>query len=483
MKTFQKNIIILTSILLSLLLFTSCTLVDYDDPNPDETNFGYASKDVSNILNGTCAASGCHVGNSPVNGLSTETQSVIMNGSTSRPYKGGSYYGGDVIIPFNPSKSLLLQFVKGNITSKISFNHKILDANQITTLENWIKDGAKNSNGDVPFDNPKSYTVYACNSASENLSVIDGTKNVAAKVLEVSDTTFTANTPYWVAEYGSYYYLTLSNSNKLLKVKKSDNTLVGVTSNLISAGMIKLSKDGTRAYISRASNSVSTYNSIYVVNTSNMSLRKIITFPFYGLPHGLALDITRNYLYVADAVNNMVHVINTLTDVVIDIRYSLTTNFYPLFIKTSPDGNYLYLSAKNTNELLVMNTQSRIVVEKIKLLPKPMGISVSNNGSKIYVASNGGNAIEVVTKTVNNWNKSNTITHPTMNMPFALDITSDNNYLYVTNQNSNGKFIPTYKVKGEKNISTITIINTVTEAVIKSIEVEEEAAGIVVQKQ
>jgi DNA-binding beta-propeller fold protein YncE len=83
-----------------------------------------------------------------------------------------------------------------------------------------------------------------------------------------------------------------------------------------------------------------------------------------------------------------------------------------------------------------------LLYTKVSLLSTPMGISVSKNGSKIYVASNAGNAIEVVTKTNLFWDKTNTISHTTMSMPFAIDITSDDSYLYVTNQNFKGDFVP-----------------------------------------
>ncbi len=69
-----------------------------------------------------------------------------------------------------------------------------------------------------------------------------------------------------------------------------------------------------------------------------------------------------------------------------------------------------------------------------------------------------------------------------MNMPFGIDITSNDSYLYVTNQNLDGEFVPAYQVKEEENISTVAIINTQSETVEKVIEVEEAATGIVVEK-
>jgi len=481
MKNYKHKSILFLFLLLPLLL-TNCTLVEHDDQGEAVNNYGYETEAVANILNVTCATTGCHSGSSPVNGLSTEQHSNIMDGSSKRPFDSNSDYGGEVVIPYNVEKSLIMQLVEGKITSATSYDHQILSTSQISTLAKWIGDGAKDYKNVVPFKNHESYRVYVCNSASENISTIDGTKKVVSQLKDINDESTFEDSPYWVAEYGDYYYVTITNQNKLLKIRKSDDSVVGSASNILSAGMIKINSTGSKIYVSRAYNSTSTYNSIYVINASDMSLRSTIEFPISGLLHGLAINEGRKYLYVADATNNIVYIINTQTDIVINARFSLTTNYYPLFIETSYDGNFLYISARNTNELLVFNAGSQALLTKVSLLSTPMGISISKNGSKIYIASNGGNAVEVVTKTNLFWDKTKNISHPTMSMPFAIDITSDDSYLYVTNQNTNGSFIPTYKVSGEENISTISIISTVSETVHKVIEVEEEAHGLVVEK-
>ncbi len=481
MRNFNNYKSTLLVFLLFALFLTSCTLVEHDNVNK-EINYEYETEGVANILNGTCASSGCHSGNTPSDGLSTETQSDVMNGAFKRPYQNSVYYGGDVVIPYNVEESLLMQFVEGKISSPTSYNHKILSANQITTLSKWIGNGAKNYKNEVPFETPNSYRVYVCNSASENVSTIDGTKKVVSGIKNLNDDSTFEDTPYWVEEYGDYYYVTLSTSNKFLKIRKSDNSVVASLSGISNAGIIKINSNGTRAYISNAYTSAATNNVIYVINTTDMTLHKEIIFSLNGLLHGLALDKNRKLLYVADANNNIIYIINTQNNLIINARFTLTTNYYPTFIEVSQDGDYLYVSAKNTNELLVFNAGSQAVVTRISVLSNPMGISISKNGDKIYVASNGNNAIDVITKSGNFWSKTNTISHSTMSMPFAIDITSDDSYLYVSNQNLSGAFVPTYKVIGEENVSTVSIINTATESVEKVIEVEEKAYGIVVEK-
>ena len=478
----NKNLILISLSLAFLLGLSSCTLVESPDDQLAKDNHYYETKEVADILNGTCAASGCHGGSSPVNGFSAETQPETMAGASNRPMDGVLNYGGDNVIPFNVEKSLLLQFVTGNLVNKLSYNHSILDQNQITTIANWIANGAQNYKEEVAFATPNSYRAYVCNQNSEYVSVIDGTEKVVSYLTDVYNPLTEFDTPYWVAEYGNYYYVTLSSAGQFIKFRKSDNSVVSVISGLSDAGVIKINRDGTNAYVSRAYTAQSFYKSIYLINLNTMTMQKEISFLKSGTLHGMALDITRGYLYIADAANNLVNIVNTYTNQVIDLRFDLVNDFYPLFLEVGSAGNYIYITANRTSQLLIANAISRIVISRVSLLSNPMGVTVSSTGQKIYVASSGGDAVEVITKVSDNWSKTNTITHPAMNMPFGIDITSNDSYLYVTNQNLDGEFVPAYQVKEEENISTVAIINTQSETVEKVIEVEEAAAGIVVEK-
>ncbi len=473
-------------LLIILIVFglSHCTLVENPDDQLAKDNNYYQTKEVSDILNGTCATSGCHGGTDPVNGFSTEIQTKLILGASDRPLDGVSSqkYGGDNVIPYDVDKSLMIQIITGNIVNKMSYNHAILSESQISTLANWVADGCQNHLEQPAYANPQSYRVYVCNQLTENVSIIDGTEKVVSYLTDVYDPTNEDDTPYDVAEFGAYYYVTLSSAGESFKYRKSDNTVVSSIGGISDAGRIQINRDGTKAYVSRTAFTENLYNSIYVIDLISMRVIKQIAFGLNGLLHGMALDITRGYLYITDSYNNIVLVVNTLNDTIIDIRYTLTQNYSPLFLEVSPDGNYLYITAPNTNQLLIINTGSRQLIWYINMLSAPMGVTVSSTGQKIYVASYEGNAVEVVTKVADNWNKTNTIEHTAFSMCFDIDITADDSYVYVTNQNLDGDFVPAYKVKEEGEISTVGIINTFSETVEKVIEVEEAASGICVEQ-
>ncbi|MCK5086588.1 MAG: YncE family protein, partial [Melioribacteraceae bacterium] len=335
---------------------------------------------------------------------------------------------------------------------------------------------------EAPYTTPSSYRVYCCNSGDESISVIDGTEYVVGRVVDLDEDQALDASPYWVEEYGNYYYVTLDKAGSLLKFRKSDNALVGRIDNLISPGLIRINLDGSKAYVSRSLNSTSIFNSIYVINISNMTIASLINLPVNGLPHGMALDLTRAYLYVADALSNVIYVINTLTDFVIDLKIQLQFDYLPLFIELPPYGTYIYVTTQGINSLQAIAANNRLIEWVIPLKSNPRDIAVTTDGQKIFVASSGGNVVEIITRVTNFWSKTGEISHPAFSMPFGIDITVDDRYLFVSNINTNGAFTPAFKVRGEGNISTVGIINVQTESVIKVIEVEENASAIVVER-
>jgi len=478
----NKNIFVFTVVISGLIsLFGGCELID--NPNEEEAkeNNGYQTEKVGDIFNLKCGTSGCHSGSNAVNGFVTSTQPEIILGASDRP-DNGTNYGGDNVIAYDLERSLLYQFITGNLSTPLSVDHTFLANSEMEAIKEWIEDGAMNSLNVAPYTTPNSYRVYCCNSGDESISVIDGTEYVVGKVVDLDEGETSEDSPYWIEEYGDYYYVTLDKAGSLLKFRKSNNTLVGRIDNLIDPGLIRINLTGTKAYVSRSLNSTSTFNSIYVINTLNMTVTHLIILPINGLPHGMALDFTRGYLYVADAYSNVIYVIDSISDIIIDLNIRLEFNYLPLFVELPPYGTYIYVTTQGINSLQVIAANNRLIVGLVPLKSNPSDIAVTTDGQKIFVASSGGNVVEIVTRVTNFWSKTGEINHPAFSMPFGIDITVDDRYLFVSNINTNGAFTPAYQVKGEGNISTVGIINVQTESVIKVIEVEENAAAIVVEK-
>lgn len=472
--------IISLSILLMFILLVGCELDTTDDDTRDR-NKGFETESLGRIFSQNCATSGCHSSSNPQNGLSLATHTELFEGSFDRPMSGASNYGGDVVIPFSVPQSLLYQFIIGAIGKELSVDHVLLSGSDVLKIKEWIEQGAKDYLGDVPFTNPKSYRAYVCNMGSDAVSVIDATNRVASRVVDVGFTDDFPDIPSHVKEKDGYYYVTLAATGKFLRIRKSDNKIVGEISNLEFPGEFVLMNFNSKAYIARSLGADAIYNSIYSVNYVTMTLITEVFLPYTGLPVGVELDLNNTTLYVSNKnqTTNSIHFVNTLTDdtgTVAPLMFGF--DFQPTYLKRGPFDLYLYVSAPGTNELVVIDLSSRQTIAIVPVSPNPMHIAVKSDGAKIYVASHDGHVVDVIDKLLTSWNKTRSIGHPAFNNLDGIAITKNDGLLYVTSRNSDGEFEAPYPVVSEGTPGCIGIISTSSESVLKVIEVEELPGGI-----
>ena len=479
--------LLLTLIIFTLFLFYACneetTIIPI--PDIDDTNNGFQSKAVAEIFVKNCATSGCHTGSSPSSGLSLNKFSELITGSLNR--SGGTIpnYGGDVVIPFRLQESLLYQMMIGTVTPTAPHDVLSLKQADIDTIKNWIMNGTRDYSNNLPFSNP-GYRVYVCNQKSDMVSVIDGNSKVVSRLIDVTQPSLQAATPHMVKVRDGFLYVTLIGAGKILKIKTDDYSVVGEVSGITKAGMIQISPDGSKAYVSRSSTSVANeFNSIALVNIPSMTLLKQINFPYPngGVPHGMALTPDGTKLYVANLTLDRVAIVNGLTDEYGDYDdIILPQGTQPMQANISPDGKYLYICARGTAKLLVYDTSTDMLVTEIPVSGMPMHIAITSDGNKIYVGSMMMHNVNVIQKNEETWTKIKDITHPGFRMLHGCDITSDDKYIYVSSRNEDGGFSPYFRVTGENNRSNIGIIDTQTDEVIKLIEIEEFGTGLVVEK-
>lgn len=484
------KIFILSVILsfLSIIAFTNCSEDNLTDllPSIDETNNGFESREVAEILVKTCATAGCHVGSNPAGDLVISDYNSLLKGAV-HPHSGHqAEFEGEVLIPFNSEKSLMYQMIKGNVAPASPHQNLNLTNAQKEKIRQWIDNGAKNFLGAVPFQNP-SYRVFVCNQSSDIISVVDGDNKVVSRIADVSVIPNNIDAPHMVKEFGEHYYVTLISAGRLLKIRKSDNQVVAFASGIEKAGMVQLTSDGSYAFVSRSSTSASIYNSVYAVRLSDMSIEQEISLPVTGVPHAIALTPDDSLLFVANLTKDRISKVNAKTFEFID-DILLPAGTEPMESSCSPDGNYLYVSARGTNKLLVIDTRTDSILASIDVGTMPMHIAISPDGNRIYVAIMGNHSagehgsVEVIVKSGNSWNKLTTINDHRFSMPHGCGLSPDGKYLFISSRNTNGMYQPKFKVNGEGINGNLAIIDTETLSVIKVIELEEYPSGLVVEK-
>lgn len=480
----RTNYVIILLIFSAFVMFYACndeTVI----PIVDDANNGFQSKEVADIFINNCATSGCHNGSSPSSGLSLNKFSELIKGSSNRSGGTTPNYGGDVVIPFRLDESLLYQMLLKNVTPVAPHDGLSLTQDQINIIKDWIENGARDNNNNVPFNNP-SYRAYVCNQNSDKISVIDGDFKVVSAIIDVSQPTALTANPHMVKVQDGFLYVTLINAGKFLKINTNDFSLEGEVSGIGKAGMIQISSDGLKAYISRSSTSTpNQFNSIELVNPTSMSLIKQISFPYPngGVPHGMDLTPDGLKLYVANLTLDRISIVNAVTDEYGDYNdIVLDPGTEPMQAMVSPDGNYLYVSARGTSKLLVIDASIDTLITEVPVDAMPMQLAVTSDGNKIYVGSMMMSTVNVVEKNGNNWSRIKQISHPGFRMLHGCDITSDDKYVFVSSRNTDGMFKPYFEVNGEGPPGTIGIIDTQTDEVVKLIEIEQFGSGLVVEK-
>jgi YVTN family beta-propeller protein len=146
--------------------------------------------------------------------------------------------------------------------------------------------------------------------------------------------------------------------------------------------------------------------------------------------------VTNFYPYAS--ITNTVQVINTSTNAVVS---TITVGSQPLGVAITPDGTKVYVANDASATVSVINTATNAVIKTITLgtpgNPDPIGVAVSPDGSVVFISSGfpGPNnlvyviatATDTVTATINIGNNVN---------PWGVAFTPDGSLAYVARQNT-----------------------------------------------
>ncbi|HEX9652602.1 MAG TPA: beta-propeller fold lactonase family protein [bacterium] len=125
----------------------------------------------------------------------------------------------------------------------------------------------------------------------------------------------------------------------------------------------------------------------------------------------------------------------------------------------SPDGKKIYVPAYVTNKVLVVDLDQKAVIDDIDVASTPWGTAMSPDGAKLYVGCRGfENVVAVIDVATNTVSKEIPLKQPPAfqaTWPWGLAINPSGTKLYVANNLAN----------------TVSVINTITETVAKTIAV------------
>jgi len=162
--------------------------------------------------------------------------------------------------------------------------------------------------------------------------------------------------------------------------------------------------------------------------------------------------------YITNYSSNTVSVINVATNTV---TATIPVGTEPWGVSVSPDGSKVYVT-DGSDSLSVINSATNTVAATIIVGSYPVGVSVSPNGSKVYVAveGEGDSTVSVINTATNTVTNKITVGYG----PYGVAVNPDGSTVYVTNDNNN----------------SVSVISTAANTVTATITVDNAPQGIVI---
>ena len=278
-------------------------------------------------------------------------------------------------------------------------------------------------------------TAYITNYNDNTVSVINVATNTVINTIKVS------SNPYGVSASpdGSKVYVTNYGDSTVSVINTATNAVSATITVGVKPAGICVNPDGSKVYVA---NTIDGTVSVINASTNTVSTNVKIGVSPWGVcvsPDGNKVYVTGNFNQEISSVN----VINTVADTVSRNIYLAYNPHYGVTI--SPDGNKLYITNNLDSTVSVMNTDT-IAIDTIKVGFQPIDITMSPDGSKLYVI--GSIEQQVYLKNyltnVGEVKVINTATHTISStiitdgtFPSGISVSSDGSNLYVVNSGDN----------------------------------------------
>jgi YVTN family beta-propeller protein len=167
--------------------------------------------------------------------------------------------------------------------------------------------------------------------------------------------------------------------------------------------------------------------------------------------------VSKYFAYISNSFSFNVSVIPTATNTV---TATVPVGFFPVGVSVSSNGSRVYVTNFSVGYVLVINTATNTVIAGVTVGSFPYGLSVSPGGNRVYVANSGSNSVSVINATTNTVGT----TVPVGSNPYGVAVSPDSSWVYVANNGSNN----------------VSVINTATHTVDTTVQVGSAPVGIAV---
>ena len=476
-------------LLVLLISISGCELTTPPDPFRlrDIEDIRYTEHVQPLIFDKYCT--NCHAGTNAEAGLRLDSWDNVMSGSDH----------GEAVIPFDDDNSLMVRMLTtlegGPHPGELGAD-TLLQV-ELDFLRRWVDLGARfdgpidaaiANQGVVPFSEPNRELLFVPNQEDGLISVVDVNAKLVIRTIDLINDpndlniTFSPNTRPHDVEVepdASAIYVSLIGDNAVLKISLDNEDIGGDIDGIATfetPGMLALNPISNQLFVGRSLSAVSPPRSIGKINTDDMSISEIELIA--QRPHALAVDPSGDFVHTASLSENRIYTINTTNDEAI---FTLLQAPFSAFIHfgASPDGTRLAASGQQSNQVMILDTSAPPGISRIGSIEvgnAPWHPVWTPDSRWVYVGNMTDNTVSVID--ADNFTVAQTISGEGLAEPHGSAITSDGSYVFISNRNTSGTYVPRYNLGNNQNTGTVVVINTATNEIDKVIEVGRFPAGL-----
>lgn len=234
------------------------------------------------------------------------------------------------------------------------------------------------------------YMVYVSNEKDNTVSVVDST------TMEVVETIPVGQRPrgITISHDGKLVYLCASDDDTIEIIDTATHKIVGSLPSGPDPELFVLSPDGKRLYVANEDDNL--------VTVIDLETKKVLAEVPVGVePEGMGVSPDGSVMVNTSETTNMAHFIDTTNHEITD---NVLVDSRPRFAEFKPDGSEVWVSAEIGGTVSVIDNATREVTHKITFeIPglrsesiQPVGVRISADGKKAYVALGPANRVAVV---------------------------------------------------------------------------------------
>jgi YVTN family beta-propeller protein len=462
-KRISKTLYIIVSIIILnyvLINLQSCQQDFVSNSNtvsqfPSEIDAIFNTPYTNNNL--SCTTPSCHASENSARGLDLVNWQNTMNGSDN----------GTMVIPYSGFWSHMISYLNTDTnvapvtyidTNSVLYSYHKIGASKVSTIMNWIDNGAKNKDGQVAFtDIPRNDKGFITNQAADVVAVIQPNEKRVVRLISVggrpSPTPLLPNidAPHYLklSPDENYFYISLIQEGYIEKYDANTFARVGRMAAGESPAHVEISPDGNFGYVTNFESS-GTVTTTRKFNTSTMTVTDVFSAPQMTGPHGMALTRDGNYLYVTSEIGEYIFRINTNNFYASDSTFikspidptvpptgSGTSNFRPYQVLLSPDESLLFISCRGANQVRIYDAQDLHQVNSIQLPDNsfPLLMKFTEDGNYLFVCDRNNNSVTIINRALQTI--ITTITDVGI-QPHGVDFTADGQYAIIACETQSG---------------------------------------------